>query len=173
MIVTTKHTEFEEMPTGRIAARLYDVYDLGLQPNPHEAKPKRECVLLFELNARKKTGEPFYITKKVTASMNKKANLRILLETWRGVPFEDKDVETFDTKKICGKFCYLTIAEKKRTGPGIEKTNFEIIKIERTSKDFSFDSALPEGFIPDWIKRAVDNQIIEAPEDINPDEIPF
>ncbi len=156
MIIRTDNMESTEYPETETLSRLYKVFDLGYQPGIEG--PQHEVAFLFELDAVTGDGKPMTITKRFTASMHPKANLRRFIESWRGKPFTDEEVKVFDTAPLESQYAYLTLTKKKSTKTGKDWT--DIFQIRRKPKeDPPFPKRLQEGFIPDWIKTAIEKQI--------------
>ena len=113
--------EFEIPPAGTHLAACYRVIDLGTQTSSYMGQPKRQHKILvsWELPDEKMVdGRPFTIGQRYTWSMSEKAALRRDLESWRGVPFAEKDFGQggFDIKNIIGKCCLLNIVHAEKNG---------------------------------------------------------
>ena len=127
--------EFELPPAGTHKAICYRVIDLGTQDGSYAGQPKQQHKVLvsWELPEEKMTdGRPFTISQRYTWSMHEKAALRADLESWRGVPFTEKDFGDggFDIKNIIGKGCLLTIVQETKSG----KTYANIKSISKMMK---------------------------------------
>lgn len=128
-------TNFELAPAGTHLAMCYRVIDLGTQETTYmgQAKKQHKVLLSWELPDEKMAdGRPFTISQRYTWSMSEKASLRRDLESWRGVPFTDKDFGEggFDIKNVVGKACLLTIVHTEKNG----KTYANITSISRLMK---------------------------------------
>ncbi len=55
---------------------------------------------------------PFSIGKKYTYSSHEKSSLRKDLESWRGMPFKNGEIEEFDIAKLIGAGCMIGITHK-------------------------------------------------------------
>lgn len=196
--------DFHLVPAGSHIAVCDIVADLGIQPGSGlYPKPKRQVHIRFELpNERvdfekdgKRQQGPAVIGRTYTASMNEKANLRHHLESWRGRQFTDEEAEGFDVSAILGKPCMLTIIHTQKDG----KTYANIAGIGGLPKGVSPKGILPEMLpvyfapdslstynqLPEWMRKKIDAQIIEEPQDqpsrqdsyesteITDDDIPF
>jgi hypothetical protein len=64
----------------------------------------------FEVEGQQK---PFIVSKFYTNSLSEKANLRKDLESWRGQPFEVKELLGFDLMNVLGKPCILSIVHNE------------------------------------------------------------
>jgi hypothetical protein len=56
------------------------------------------------------------IGKTFTASMHKKANLRLTLESWRGRTFTEQEANDFDISTVLGQACMLAVIQKESGG---------------------------------------------------------
>jgi hypothetical protein len=107
-------SSFELPPAGTHLAVCYRVIDLGTQETTYkgQAKKQHKILLSWELPEEKmEDGRPFTISQRYTWSMSEKASLRRDLESWRGLPFTERDFGEggFDVKNILGKACLLNI----------------------------------------------------------------
>lgn len=128
-------TQFELPPAGTHLAVCYRVIDLGTQETTYmgQAKRQHKILLSWELPDEKMADDrPFTISKRYTWSMSEKASLRSDLESWRGIPFTEKDFGEggFDIKNTIGKACLLTIMHEEKNG----KTYANITAISRLMK---------------------------------------
>lgn len=127
--------EFELPPSGTHKAICYRVIDLGTQETTFNGQPKKQHKILvsWELpDELMSDGRPFTIGQRYTWSMSEKASLRADLESWRGVPFTEKDfgADGFDIKNIVGKGCLLTVVQESKNG----KTYANIKSISKLMK---------------------------------------
>ena len=105
---------------GTYAARCYSMIELGTIKGTYmgEDIESHKVQITWELPTEKKVfkedkGEqPFSISKEFTLSMHEKANLRKMLEGWRGKGFTDEEAKCFDITKLLGKPCMLSIIHK-------------------------------------------------------------
>jgi hypothetical protein len=108
---------FDPLPAGVHQAACYAVIDLGTQdPGNPTFKASRKVMLMWEtphetivVNGETK---PRAISCEYTLSLGKKANLRSVLESWRGKPFTAEELEGFDLKNIVGRNCQLNVVHK-------------------------------------------------------------
>jgi hypothetical protein len=140
--------------------------------------------------------EPFSISKEFTLSMNEKATLRKMLESWRGVPFTEDEAKRFDVTKLLSKSCLLNVIHKK-SGSGKDYADIASIatlpkNMERPQQinprlELSFDNwnsgifdTLPD-FIKNKIKSSKEYKAMTAPppseapiaEPNSTDDLPF
>ncbi len=117
-------------PVGVFPAVCVQVIDLGTQTNDYqgEVSTARQIRLAWELqgpdrlgsgaNHLMKNNEPFLVTEIYTLSLNERANLRRVLEGWRGRPFTEVDLKGFDITNLLGKPCLIDIAQKAKASGG-------------------------------------------------------
>lgn len=127
--------DFELPPAGTHMAVCYRVIDLGTQDTTFkgQAKKQHKILISWELPDEKMSdGRPFTISQRYTWSMSEKASLRADLESWRGLPFTERDfgTEGFDIRNIVGKACLLTVVQETKG----EKTYANIKAIGKLMK---------------------------------------
>jgi len=190
-------SDFEIAPAGTHTARCYMVVDLGNQKTTYQGQDKVQHKVLigFELPGELMSdGRPFAVSARYTLSLSEKANLRSVLESWRGRGFTEEECNGFDITKLLGQPCMLTVVHNKSG----EKTYANISSIAKLHKDitcpaqvnnsveFSFEdfdedklSALPE-----WIQKIIRQSLDYPGNDEKPpkdhpvnddlgDDIPF
>lgn len=108
--------EFEAAPAGNHIARCVGMIDLGTQTGEYQGKTThaRKIVLRWELpneliSEGEWAGKPFVVQQFYTASLSEKANLRKVLESWRGRPFTPDELMGFDSKNLLDKPCMVNI----------------------------------------------------------------
>jgi len=122
LLTDTGGTDFEPAPAGNHIARCIQLIDLGttLQDYFGEESMKHQLFISWEIPGEMKTytkdgeeiTEPFVASAFYTASLNEKANLRALLESWRGKPFTEEECQGFDPKVLVGVPCMLNVIHK-------------------------------------------------------------
>lgn len=196
---------FQLAPAGAHPARCIHVIDLGTQHDTYMGKPKiqRKVRIGWELVNEKavfieeKGEESFMIGQDYTMSLGEKANLRHMLESWRGKPFTADELKGFNLNVLLGKSCLVNVIHKKSIAtkrdyaqvtsvvplpkgmqcakPSLPKVSYEI----EDGENDAF-SALPE-WIQDKIKASQEfkgeNTSEEPRQQSGPepdeDEIPF
>jgi hypothetical protein len=174
-------SEFTAVPAGNHVAICNAVIDLGMQPgSPMYPDPKRQVYLRFELPTErteyKKDGEtiegPMSIGTSMTASMNEKATLRKLIESWFGKKFPNDDTAAdFDVQKLLGRKCLLNVAHKDKNG----KTYANIVTATPIPKGMPADypqhnpslfyslddpGTFPAyALLPEWLKKKIDARL--------------
>lgn len=114
--------DFEPAPSGNHIARCIQLIDLGTTEQDYfgEISMKHQLFIMWELPNELKTykkddveiTEPFTASAFYTASLNEKANLRGLLESWRGKAFTEQECAGFDPSVLVGVPCMLNIIHK-------------------------------------------------------------
>lgn len=109
-------------PSGNHVARCVRVIDLGMQKEEtgmYAGKISHKIMLTWELPTethvfKSEDGpQPFHVTAEYTVSLSEKANLRRVLESWRGRPFTPTELEAFDVANVLGAPCLLNVVHKK------------------------------------------------------------
>jgi hypothetical protein len=156
MIFSDTGADFEPIPSGVHRAVCVNVFDIGYQRNL-DGHPVRQCVILWELEAVKKDGQPFTVTRRLTASLNEKATLRGLLESWRGRPFTVEELKRFDSTNLLGINCRLNLVEKIKTGG---KRTVEVESVLRPEGNpTAIRAVTPRDFIPGWVQKCIQEQL--------------
>lgn len=108
--------EFEQPPIGNHIARCVGLIDLGTQQGDYQGKTThaRKIILRWELpneliSEGEWAGKPFMVSQFYTASLSEKANLRKVLESWRGRPFTPEELMGFESKNLLDKPCMLNV----------------------------------------------------------------
>jgi hypothetical protein len=108
-------------------SRLYSVIDLGTvaadgqfaKDKNGNQRYKREIMFTWELPEAKhvfkqeKGPEPFVVSQTYTFSLGAKANLRKMVDAWRGKPMTDDEASKFDILALLGQPCLITIAHEE------------------------------------------------------------
>ena len=107
----------EPVPAGIHQAVCYAIIDLGTQdPNNPKFKASRKVLIIWELPHETINtpdgSKPRVISCEYTLSIGKKANLRAVLESWRGKQFTPEELSGFDLKKLLGANCQLNVIHK-------------------------------------------------------------
>lgn len=145
--------DFERVPEGNYVARCYKIIDLGRQSTEWngETKERQKIMVAWEIlddDLRMKDGRPFSISKRYTASLNERSQLRKDLQAWRGKRFTDEELEGFDLKKVLGQYCAIQVLHGEGTN-GNTYENVEAIMFTRekptaVNDDVWFDISAPD-----------------------------
>ena len=91
--------------------------DLGMQYSEIYKKSQRKVLIGWELpdETIEIDGEqkPRVLSKRYTANLSEKSNLRKDLASWRGRDFTPEELKAFDLKNIVGASCLLTVIHSK------------------------------------------------------------
>lgn len=107
--------DFELIPEATYIATCVLLADLGTQPNTHpqgNGGDLEKLYIGFELNSCDSKGAPYTIGDAYTAAFGQKANLRKILEAWRGRVFTEEELKGFDIRNVLGKSCSIGILHK-------------------------------------------------------------
>lgn len=126
---------FTPVPPGNHVAVCYRVIDLGTQRTEYLGQEKRQHKLLISWeipDEKMDDGRPFTIGQRFTWSMSEKANLRRVLESWRGRAFTEDDfgANGFDIKNVIGVGCMLNVVHETKAG----KTYANIASVAKLPK---------------------------------------
>jgi hypothetical protein len=109
-------SDFVQAPEGVHNAVCVDVVDLGMVSTSFG--PKHQIRIVWELETlmppdkrNPQVQRPFMASKWYTASIGSKANLRKDLQSWRGKPFTEEELDKFDVDNVLQKPCRLVIQE--------------------------------------------------------------
>ena len=110
--------QFEPAPEGVHVGICVDVIDKGLQPTPWGEKKKVE--IRWQIDELMEDGERFLVVRWFTNSLNERAALRQLLETWRGKHYTDEEAKAgVDLERLIGQPALLTIVHTERDNGGV------------------------------------------------------
>lgn len=111
-------SKFKPHPDGQFVAQCVDAIDLGEKVDDYPGKPEslaHKCALVFRTGEQNpETGELIDIAQEFTVSMGEKANLRKALESWRGKPYTEQQIEEgVPIHKLAGNWALIAIAHKQ------------------------------------------------------------
>ena len=122
MAIIAKNTgqKRELVPQGNYVARCYQMIEIGTVKEEYKGVPKEhqkvrigwEFPLELRVFDEAKGEQPLVISNKYTVSMGDKANLRKVLESWRGKAFTEEEAKAFDITKLLGVPCFLNVIHK-------------------------------------------------------------
>lgn len=119
---------------GEYRARNFCIIDEGTQKSFFNGKEKfgRKMFYGFELSdtsyvfSEDKGAQPFMVNFEENLSTHEKANLRKLLENWRGVPLTPAEIADSEatplTSKYLGKACMITVVHNPDKDPKKQAT---------------------------------------------------
>ena len=113
-------SNIDPIPEGTHLAVCSMLIDLGMQFSEQYKNSARKVLIGWELP--EETIElddghhPRTISKRYTASLNERSNLRADLAAWRGRDFTPEELAAFDLRAIVGKSCLINIIHSVREG---------------------------------------------------------
>lgn len=174
MAINAKNTgsSREPIPAGNYMARCYKMIEIGtvtenvmgVSKTLHKVRIGWELPTETKVFDQSKGEQPLVIDQEYTLSMHEKANLRKMLESWRGKAFTEKEAECFDITNLLGKPCFLNIIHKQSKSGNIYEQISSVTAVPKTitvppqvTKTFvlsydSFDESLFNS-LPDFIKQ--------------------
>lgn len=187
IVAKASDKEFEKFPLpseGTVQAVCAGVWDIGLQKSVYNGQEKvqHKVVIAWELNQLIESpgsefdGKPYMLSKTYTLSLFENARLRHDLESWRGKPFTEAEInDGFDVEKLYGVNCLVGVAHVTKN----DKTFANITSILPPIK--GMEKMIPvrarEEAPPKWVleKLAAAVKTPDAPIDDNPfgDEPPY
>lgn len=103
---------FPPLEAGSYRAICYGIVVLGTTYNPAFDNIQRKILFLWELPDERieRDGEdlPRAISETYTLSLNEKANLRAMLESWRGKAFTEDELRGFDIVNVLKAPCLVS-----------------------------------------------------------------
>ena len=106
---------FPSVSVGVHKARCIKVIDLGTQKNDYQGQVswKRTVLIIWETPEELDgEGKPMTISKFYNLSLHEKYKLSQDLVSWRGRPFTETEIKSFDISKLAGVACMLNVIEK-------------------------------------------------------------
>lgn len=164
VIVKDGGEEFEKIPTGMHSAICVNVFDMGYQKSiiGSDEIIAHKIAILWEIDQKNSKGENFTVCAEYTASLNQRANLRKILESWRGKAFTKEELNGFDLDNVKNKMCTLNLVEKVKNNG---KTWVDVASVSPKHKDSKqFQVTVESGYVPKWVIEKIKNQIKEHVE---------
>lgn len=165
-------SSFVPAPAGTHVARCYSCIALGTQKSDIYADSFK-IMLQFELPNEPMeqpdgSSAPMVVSKEFTFSKGKKSNLRKMLESWRGKPFTDEQLENFEVSDVVGAPCMLTIVHQTAAGGGTYAKIEAITGVPKgltcppqfhKSIKYEIEQGMDDTYknLPDWIRKKIDN----------------
>lgn len=179
------YPERKPLEAGAYPAVCDMVVDLGVQASPGgQYAPKRTLMLRFQIPSERveitKDGEtkslPAVISRTVGLSLNEKATLRQLLQSWRGRAFTPEELKKFDLVNVLGKPAFINVTHSVKG----DKTYANLTSImplpkgmpapvlEGEALTYSIDEPDPVAFdkLPAWVQDKIANRVIDAPKPV-------
>lgn len=168
--------DFKPVPVGAHIGVCTGLVDVGLQGGG-QFEPAYKVVISWSLPGQlTDAGKPMTISQTYTNSMNKKANLRKLIESWFGKPLPTEEAaNNFELKALLGRTCLVNVVHKESGGKTYANVNGVMpipagIPKPEAPKDFLYYSPTDEGLsaeeisrayaaLPEWLRKKVDSQL--------------
>ena len=166
-------TKFEILPMGTYVARCFKIIDLGTQQTEWQGEKKlqRKVLISWEIlddDHKMADGRPFAVTKKYTASLHEKAQLRKDLEAWRGRPFTPGELANFLLTDVMGAYCMMQIVHNEASN-GNTYANMNSImstkeKPTQVNPNCEFDVDVPDMKVFETFSENLQEQIKQSVE---------
>jgi len=178
IVAKASDKEFEKFPLpdeGTVQAVCAGVWDLGMQRTNYNGvdKLQHKVVIAFELNQMIDAPEsdyhnmPYMLSKTYTLSLYENANLRHDLESWRGRPFNNEQVQKgFDVESLYGFNCLMGVShvtKNDKTYANITSI-LPLIKGTESIKPVREQNAEP----PNWVKEKQAMAVVEPTDEDTP-----
>jgi hypothetical protein len=153
------------------------VVDLGILEVTYSGKTKKQhkVNIVWQIEELRDDNKPFQVRKRYTLSLHEKAGLRKDLESWRGKPFTEAELEAFDLEVLIGVGCLLSIIHAPRIGGGEPYANIAAI--------MKLTKSIPAPKIVEYVRvcdRPPEGELTSEPErpetdgmGITDEDIPF
>jgi hypothetical protein len=118
-VIEAKHTatQFQPHPEGQFVVRCVDAINMGQKVESFQGAPPKlvqKCVLVFQSGEKNEDGRLHEVSAEMTISMGERANLRKLLEQWRGKSYTDEQARAgVPVHKLVGQPALMTVEHKK------------------------------------------------------------
>jgi hypothetical protein len=111
-------TNYTPAPQGTHAAVCVDVVDLGIIETTYSGKTKKQykIKIVWQIDETRGDGKPFIVSKRYTNSLHEKASMRKDLESWRGRPFEEAELEQFDLEVLLSVGAMVNVIHNVKDG---------------------------------------------------------
>jgi hypothetical protein len=167
---------FTTHPQGAHAARVIRVVDLGTQmvQSMGQTKFQPKVLIAWEtahlIESGEHKGKPSLITARYTASMHEKANLRKMLEDWRGMKMTDDEARKFPMKSIIGKTCMINVVHRTN-GDQTYANVTSVFKLppgmtppEQVAASYYFDLDHPDEAVFEQLSPKLQEVVMGSPE---------
>lgn len=174
--------DFKKVPPGCHFAICNMVVDLGVQETSFkgQSKSQHKVYLRWEVPDERVTYEkdgkeiegPCSIGAMYTLSLSEKANLRKVLENWRGKPFTADELKGFDITNVAGKCCQIMVQHSTGADSKTYANVTGVIGTSREQKDraakaksevgvvvFSLDDPVNFDDLPKWLQEKVEGRV--------------
>lgn len=177
MIIKAPEERFPTAPEGTFAAVCVDEIDIGIVTTSYmgEERDRHMVRLVWQLDEKDDKGKPFLIKQDYTASLDEKASLRKMLNTWRGRAFSSAELMGFDLEQVVGVGCMIAVVHNTGRKGGTFANVGSVMKMPKTMATPSV-----EGYVRvkdrTTHQPAVKQEQTRPPEEMPPlsdDDVPF
>lgn len=166
--------DFDPLAEGVHIGVLDMIVDLGVQPPRGVYGPKHEVYFRWQVPAERieytkdgKTLEgPRVVGQSYTASMSPKANLRKMIENFRGRKFaNDGEAEAYDIEKLLGHACQIQVTHSKdgkyANVVGVMALPKGMAEPSVENGTLFYDTANDSTYakLPQWLRDKIDTQL--------------
>jgi len=161
---------FELIPEDQHLARCVLVADIGTHESTYGAK--HQCLIgwefpdVLQVYDADKGEEPSMLSAFYTLSLSEKANLRHMLESWRGRAFTADELEGFDLFCLCGIGCLVQVVHAAKANGDMRAKIQSVTKLHKSmtvpaqvcpSRKFDLAESTADDFeaLPEWIREKV------------------
>jgi hypothetical protein len=155
-------------PIGTYNGLCVAVYDLGKQKSGKGWPDRRQLAFIFEVAEQiadgPLAGQPYRVSKIVSATLSDKSTLTALLTSWAGFdPRKHENGKTFfSPSKLVGKPCMLTVAHKTTSGGDAQAF---ISGISSPMKGLPvLKSTFDPANVPEWVKTMQSQRLDPIPQ---------
>ena len=194
-------TKFPPIEQGTYPAICTALVDIGNQYSEKFDKSTHKVVIQWEIPSEvidTDDGQKTRVQSETyTLSLNEKAALRKVLESWRGRQFTEEELKRFDLRNILGVPCLITIIHRDSPNGNTYANVSSVSKMPKgfpnpagTIVPWSFDLDDPDalekiGELPGWLQKRVEAseeyKAYQVKKELDPDtyaevdddEIPF
>lgn len=161
---------YKPAPGGAHSAVCCDVIDLGEIKVSYAGREKTQhkVRIVWQIGELRDDGNPFTVSKRYTLSLHEKSSLRKDLESWRGRPFTEQELQGFDLEVLLSVPALVNVIHQTRDG----STYANVSSIMRLPKSMEVLQVI------NYI-RVCDRKPEDAPEGdggygpITDDDVPF
>ena len=111
-------------PAGSHPARCYQIIDMGThtEEGAYGIQSNRKIRFSWELPDElhvfdeKKGPQPFVVHRMINFIISPRSNFQKMLESWRGKPFTEEELDSFEIRKVLGAVCMVSVIHALKNG---------------------------------------------------------
>jgi hypothetical protein len=117
-IIAKASGNFIPAPAGSHCATCCDVVDIGMVTVSFQGRTQQrhKIVICWQIDENMDNGKPFLVRRRYTNSLHEKSSLRKDLESWRGRPFNDQELQGFDLENLLSVGCLINVIHETQNG---------------------------------------------------------